>query len=161
VAAFVRYARTASQFDQLGLGPNGLPVPIRDRDNVLSVGASVSIPLRNRNQGNIQAATARSAAARLRRQYLEAIVRREVQAAYLRYQAAQQAHDTLARDGVNQAKENVNVLRASYELGETRLLDLLSEQRRAIETERAYNEASREYFLARVELERVLGAGVR
>ena len=161
VTAFVRYTRTASQFEQLGLGPGGVFVPIRDRDNILSIGASVAIPFSNRNQGNVQAAGARVAAARLRRQYLEETVRREVRAAYLRYQAAREAHEALERDGVNQATENLNVLRASYELGETRLLDLLSEQRRAIETERAYNETSREYFLARVELERVSGTGVR
>lgn len=161
LTAFVRYGRTASQFNQLGLGPGGLPVPIRDLDNVLSFGGSVALPLGNRNQGNVQAGTARAAAARLRRQYLEETVRREVRAAYLRYEAGRQAHDALERDGVNQANENVNMLRASYELGEARLLDLLAEQRRAIEIERAYNETSREYFLARVELERVLGTGVR
>lgn len=161
MTAFVRYGRTASQFPQLGLGPSGRPVAISDLDNVLSFGGSVDLPFGNRNKGNVQAGTARAAAARLRRQYLEEIVRREVRAGYLRYDAARQAHDALGRDGVSQARENINVLRASYELGETRLLDLLAEQRRAIEIERAYNETSREYFLARIELERVLGTAVR
>ncbi len=161
VIGFARYIRTRSQFDQFGLSATGTRVPIRDRDNLLSAGVSIALPVRNRNQGNIQAATARANAARLRREFLEQVVRRQARAAYGRYVAARRALEILDRDAVNQAKENVEAMRASYGLGETRLLDLINEQRRLVDTQRAYTEIARECDLAQVELERAVGTPLR
>lgn len=161
VVAFARYVRTRSQVDLLGLTAAGMRVPIRDRDNLLSAGVSVELPVRARNQGNIQAATARLHAARLRREYLEQAVRREVRSAYGRYEAARRALQILDQEGLSQARENVRVIRATYELGETRLLDLITEQRRLVDIERAYSEIARECSLAQIELERAVGAPLR
>lgn len=161
VIGFARYTRVRSQFDQLGLSASGARVPIRDRDNLFSTGVSIALPIRNRNQGNIQAATARANAARLRREFLEQVVRRQARAAYGRYEAARRALEILDRDAVNQAKDNVEVMRASYDLGETRLLDLINEQRRLVDTQRTYSEIARECDLAQVELERAVGTPLR
>ncbi|MCL4395249.1 MAG: TolC family protein, partial [Chloroflexi bacterium] len=92
LVGFTRYSRITAQFDQFGLtAPGGSAAPIRDTDNLLTGGISINLPLRNRNQGNIQASVARHQNASLRRQYLERVVRQEVQAAMGRYEAAAKA----------------------------------------------------------------------
>jgi cobalt-zinc-cadmium efflux system outer membrane protein len=59
---------------------------------------------------------------------------------------------------VRPSEENVRVLRAAYDLGELRLLEVINEQRRLVETQRAYTEILRESYVALVELERSVGA---
>jgi cobalt-zinc-cadmium efflux system outer membrane protein len=161
IVASARYAHVNSRFEQYGLaGPTGGPVPIRDSDNLLSGGISITLPTRNRNQGNIQSAVARERAAVLRRQQLEREVRQEVAAAIRRYETAKQALGIFDQGVVQQSRENVRILRAAYDLGEIRLIDVINEQRRLIETQRAYTDLLREAFLAAVEVERATGGPV-
>lgn len=158
VVGTVRYTRSNDTLDQRGLNSAGAPVPIRDLDNVLTAGASIILPIRNRNQGNIQAATARTASARLRRQYLESVVAQEVTAAFGRFEAARRALAIFDQTVLNRAEQNVNIIRAAYNAGELRLFDVLNEQRRLVDTQRAYTDVLREYYLSVVELERAIGA---
>jgi outer membrane protein TolC len=58
------------------------------------------------------------------------------------------------------ARENLQVIRQSHELGRVTLLDVLAEQRRYLDTERAYTAALREAFEARTALNRAAG-GIR
>ncbi|MFB3827471.1 MAG: TolC family protein [Bryobacteraceae bacterium] len=145
-----RYAHVQSRFDQ--------PFPLRDRDNLLAAGVSISLPVRNRNQGNIEAAVARRRAARLRREALERSARNEVIAAVSRYDAARRALDIFAPGVVRQSEENLRIVRGAYELGELRLLDVINEQRRLLETQRAYTDLLREANIAVAELERAVAA---
>lgn len=159
--ASTRYSRVNSRFDQFGLStPSGGAVPIRDTDNLLTAGVSINLPLRNRNQGNIQAAIARQQSAALRRQYLEGVVKQEVQAAITRYETAAKALALFDEGVLQQSRENVRILRAAYDLGEIRLIDVINEQRRLVDTQRAYTDLLRESFLAAVELERATGAPI-
>lgn len=157
ITGYLGYTNSRSRFPQLGLNPGGGTSRVSDNDNLLGIGISIPLPIRDRNQGNIYAAEARNVQARLRRQFLEQTARREIEAAYNRYQAALRAR-TLFDDSINrQAEENLKTMRGSYDLGETRLVDVLNEQRRLIETRRAYTEVLREYQLSVVELERLIG----
>lgn len=161
VVASARYSRVNSGFEQYGLNaPGGAPVPIRATDNLLTGGVSINLPLRNRNQGNIQSAVARQAAAALRRQHLEQVVRQQVRSALERYQAAARALDIFDAGVVQQSGENVRILRAAYDLGEIRLIDVLNEQRRLIEVQRQFTELLLEANLAAFELERAAGGPV-
>jgi cobalt-zinc-cadmium efflux system outer membrane protein len=161
VVATARYSRSTARFEQYGLaGPGGAPVQIRDTDNLLSGGISITLPARNRNQGNIQSAAARERAASLRKQHIERAVRQEVLAAMRRYETAREALELFDQGVVRQSRENLRILRAAYELGEIRLMDVLNEQRRLIEAQRAYTDLLREAFLAAVEVERATGATV-
>lgn len=153
-----RYTRTNSEFPQLGLNPAGAPVPLRDLDNVVTAGVSITLPVRNRNQGNIAAAEARTESARLRSKFVEQIVTQEVRSAYSRYQAAQQALRIFDERVLDRAQDNLRIIRTAYSSGELRLFDVLNEQRRLIDTQRAYTDVSKEYFTAVVELERAVGA---
>lgn len=161
VVGTTRYTRTNSQFDQLGLTDAGVPVPIRDTDNILSAGVSITLPLRNRNQGNIQAAEARTKSAQLRRQYLEQVVKQEVEAAFSRFEAARRSVEIFDKSVLDRAQDNVRIIRAAYTAGELRLFDVLNEQRRLTDTQRAYTDVLREYFVSVVELERSIGVPIQ
>lgn len=152
------YSHETGTFDeQLGLSPSGAPVQLRDVDNVLAFGVSIPLTGRRRNLGNIEAAAARSASARLRREFLERSVPAEIQAALRRYEALQRSV-TVTREGVlNQSEKNLEVIRQAYGLGQLRLLDVLNEQRRLMEARLAYVDAQADVLRALAELERAVG----
>lgn len=158
VAALVRYTDVQSQFPQLGLTTSGALAPLRDRDRILTGGLSITLPLLSRNQGQIEAARARQTAASLRREYIERAIRAEITGAHGRFLAAQQAVQAFEASVIQPSQESVRVLRASYTAGEVRLFDVLTEQRRLIDTLKAYTDAIRQQALARIALERAIGA---
>jgi cobalt-zinc-cadmium efflux system outer membrane protein len=152
------YSHVQSSLDQFGYSsPGGSLVPLKDKDNIFSGGVSIVLPLRNRNQGNIEAAIARQNAARLTRESLERIVRQEVQTAFTRLAAAQQALGLFGSGVIGQSRENLKIVRGAYELGELRLLDVITEQRRLIEVQRAYADLLRDAHVAAIELDRSIG----
>ena len=156
-----RYGRVDSQFPQFGTTSTGQLVPLRDTDHILTFGVSIPLPFTNRNQGNIETSTARGQAATLRRQFVEQSVRTEVIAAYTQFVAASQALEAFGQDVVKQSQETITIIRASYDLGELQLLDLLQEQRRLLETQKAYTEILKEHYVARSALEAALSAELR
>jgi cobalt-zinc-cadmium efflux system outer membrane protein len=161
VTASARYARRNSFFDdQLALSPAGVPVNLRDRDNVLTFGVAIPLFTGRRNQGNIEAGVARQNAARLRREFLESAIPAEVEAAYRRVTAARRALDLFQRGVVAQSERNLTVIREAYTLGQLRVLDVLNEQRRLIDTELAYIDAQTDFAQALAELERTTGGNL-
>ena len=161
LTASARYARRNSAFDQFGLNGTGQLTPLRDRDNILTFGLSVLLFQPQRNQGAIEAALARGAAARLRREHLEAVIRLEVEAAFRRWEAAQRTVEILYRGVLGQSEENLVVIRQAYTLGQLRILDVLNEQRRLIETQLVYLDAQSELFQSFAELERSTGGSIQ
>jgi cobalt-zinc-cadmium efflux system outer membrane protein len=158
VAALIRFTDSQSRFDLFGLTATGALAPVQDRDRILTGGLSITLPILSRNQGNIEAARARQSAATLRREYLERTIRAEITGAYGRYAAARQAVEAFESSVIQPAEESVRVLRASYTAGEVQLFDVLTEQRRLIDTRKAHTDAIRQEALARVALERAIGA---
>ena len=153
----VRFTRSNDLFDQYGTNRAGAVTPIRDLDKMLTVGVSIVLPSRNRNQGNIQAAEARTVSAKYQSQYLEQVVAQEITSAYRRFEAAQRARSIFEGTILDRSQDNVRIIRAAYSAGELRLFDVLNEQRRLVDTQRAYTEVLKEYFLSVVELERAIG----
>jgi cobalt-zinc-cadmium efflux system outer membrane protein len=154
VAGSVRYSREKRITDLpevLGVGP------VAQTDNVLRFGVSVDIPIFNRNQGEIAAATGERLQVERQRDFLEATVRRDVALAYKRYRAAAETLVIYATQIIPNAEQNLRMVRAAYTLGEFSIFDVLSEQKRLIESETGYNEALASYYGALAELERALG----
>lgn len=156
----VSYTRSDDTFDQFGLNRAGAVVPIRDLDKMLTVGISITLPFRNRNQGNIAAAEARVRSAQLETRYLDQVVAQEITAAYRRFEAAQRALAVFEGNVLDRSQDNLRIIRAAYTAGELRLFDVLNEQRRLVDTQRAYTEVLLEYFQSVVELERAVGAPI-
>jgi cobalt-zinc-cadmium efflux system outer membrane protein len=161
-ATFAQYARRYSQFeDPLRTNGSGSPLLLQDSDNILTVGISIPLQSRKRNEGNIEAAVARQRAAGLRRQHLEVTIPLEAEAVWRRYQAAKNAVGILSRGVLEESRRNLSVIRQAYELGQLRLLDVLNEQRRLLETELGFIDAEAELARSVVELERTVGGSLK
>ena len=157
---FAGYERMSTGFDVFGLNSAGVRAPVMGIFHNLTFGVRLSLPVRNKNSGNVEAALASAEAARSRREFAELVVRNEVAAAYARFERAQSAL-AIYREGVrNQAERNLDVVRQTYTLGQKTALDYISEQRRFVEVETAYTEALKEYFNSLAELERSAGTPV-
>ena len=141
-------------FPQKGFDDAGRLVPINGRFHSLAVGVNIYLPVRNRNQGSIEAAVAEKEAATRRREFTELTVRREVAASFARYEQSMRAAE-IYRVGVrDQANANLEVVRQTYELGSKNLLDFIAEHRRFIEVETSYIDSLLETYLAQVDIER-------
>lgn len=161
VTLSAKYILRNSAFDQFGLSAKGDQVPLRDRDNVLIIGASIPLFTGKRNQGNIDAATARATGNSLRKQHMEGSIPLEVEAAFHRYRAAKTALAVFSSGIVDQSAKNLQVIREAYQLGQLRLLDVINEQRRLGDTELAYIDAKAELAKSLIELERITGAEIQ
>jgi cobalt-zinc-cadmium efflux system outer membrane protein len=149
-----RYELMHFGFPQKGFDDAGRLVPINGRFHSVAVGLNVYLPVRNRNQGAIEAAVAEKEAATKRREFIELTVRREIAASFARYGQSMRATE-IYRVGVrDQANANLSVVRQTYELGSKTLLDFIAEQRRFIEVETGFIDSLLDTYLARVEIER-------
>ena len=152
------YARQDNQFDGLfGFNNSGTLSPLRDRDDILTFGVSIPLRTSRSGAGNVQAAAARSAGARLRREYLERNIPLEVEAAYQRWRAASESLQMLQSGVLDPSTSNLSVIREAYMLGQLRLLDVLNEQRKLVDTELAYIDAQADVARTWAEVERAAG----
>ena len=154
VTAFTRYTLSHSSFNDTPVGP------ISDRDKLLTFGMSIGIPIFNRNQGAKAEASAAISQARTRREFIEAVVRSEVQSAYARYEAARAAVNTFEQGVIARSNDNIRVIRAAYELGQFSITELLNEQRRLVDSQREFTEALSERYRALADLQSAIGAPV-
>ncbi|MCI0487181.1 MAG: TolC family protein [Blastocatellia bacterium] len=156
---FANYMRQDMGFGVQGFDSAGRLAPVHDVFHFATFGVKLTLPVRNKNQGNIEAARANLEAARNRRQFAEIVVRNEVAAAYARFERARE-RVAIYRDRVRaQALLNLDVIRQTYTMGRKSLLDYLEEQRRYIEIETGYTDVLKEYFDAAVEIERAVSKG--
>jgi outer membrane protein, heavy metal efflux system len=157
-----RYALRNGQFSGLyGLTASGQPAALRDRDNIVSFGVSFPLLSRNRNLGNIEAAAARATGLRSSKQHLEASIPLEVEAAWERWDAATESLRILNGGVLQQSEKNIEVIRQAYALGQLRLLDVLNEQRRLIDTQMTFIDAEADARRGLVELERAVGGDLK
>jgi cobalt-zinc-cadmium efflux system outer membrane protein len=156
-SVFANYERMNFGYNSRGFNDAGALVPITGVFHYATFGLRLTLPVRNKNQGLIEAAIAAEMAARRRREFAELVVRNEAAAAYARLERARAA-SAVYRDRVLDASaRNLDVLRQAYMLGQKNLLDYIAEQRRFIEVETSYTDLLKENFDALVELERVAG----
>jgi cobalt-zinc-cadmium efflux system outer membrane protein len=153
----VGYQRQDFGYDLRGLTSNGATRPIQDVFHYFGAGVSVMLPVHNRNQGNVAAATAEATAAERRHDYAVIIAQQELAAALAQHTATRHAVELYDRGVLNIARANLDVIRESYRLGRATLLDVITEQRRYIEIENGYTEVLRQAWDAAVEVERALG----
>lgn len=120
-------------------------------------GFQTDLPFLNRNQGNIESATADIKTAEANLAAGEAIVRAEVASAQVEYEMRRrQITDFLGRFR-QQAAETARIAQAAYRLGGADLLRLLDAERLRIEIELINDRALMEYRQSIVALETALG----
>lgn len=154
----VGYQRQETGFMLNGITDRGGTRPIQDTFHMVGGGLTITLPVRNRNQGNVQAARAEVRAAEQRREFLELQVRQEVAAAFTQHEVARRSFSLYARGVCDLAGQNLEVVRQSHRLGRIPLLDVITEQRRYIDIENGYTDALRQVYDTAVEIERAIGA---
>jgi cobalt-zinc-cadmium efflux system outer membrane protein len=157
VSLFGMYMRMDAGFPQRGFDPAGGLERVRGVFHYLAGGAMVTVPFRNRNQGEIAAAEAARTGAEARLEAAELTARAEIAAAAARDGQAQRAVALFAGGVRGLARQNLDVVGQTYELGRATVFDVLTEQRRYLDIERAYTDALREAWEARTALKRALG----
>jgi cobalt-zinc-cadmium efflux system outer membrane protein len=157
MSLFGTYMRMEAGFPQRGFGELGDLERVRGVFHYVSAGVMVTVPLLNRNQGEVAAAQARRLRAAAELDAAQLTAASEIAAARTRDEYARQALAAYTSDARGLARQNLDVVRQTYELGRATLFDVLNEQRRYLEVERAYTTALREAYEARQALRHALG----
>jgi cobalt-zinc-cadmium efflux system outer membrane protein len=157
VGVFASYMRMDSGFPQTGFGPEGGLEPIRGIFHNVAGGVRVVLPIFNRNQGLLAAARARREGAERALDARRLAAASDVAAAQARDAAARRALALYSTDARTLARQNLDVVRETYQLGRATLFDVLNEQRRYLEFENGYTDALAEAFASRTALQRATG----
>src|SRR5437762_5524908 len=157
MSLFGMYMRTDAGFPQQGFSPSGALEPIRSVFHYVSIGAMVTLPVMSRNQGAVAAAEAERTGAAAQVEAVRLSAQSEIAAARSRDEHARRALDAYSADAIALAQHNLLAVRQTYELGRGTLLDVLNEQRRYLDVERAYTDVLREAYEARETLKTALG----
>ena len=157
VALSAGYMRMDGGFPQRGVNAAGGLEPIRGVFHNVSGGVMVMVPLFNRNQGEIAAAASELVAAEKLREARRLEAAAAVAAARVKHDRARAALALFSEGVRDRARQNLEVVRESYELGRVTLTDLLQEQRRFLELEESYIDTLTASFDAHTALRVALG----
>lgn len=152
------YQRMNSSFMLNGFDDHGILRPIQDVFHFFTFGVEIDLPVRNRNQGAVEAAVFEREAARRRIEFGELTIRREVSSAFARYNRAARSLSFIQSGVRDQANANLQVIRQTYELGSRSLLDYIAEERRFLDVENELIDAELEIYTANVEILRAVNA---
>jgi outer membrane protein, heavy metal efflux system len=159
ISVFGTYMRMDAGFPQRALAPDGSLERVRGQFNYVSAGATLTIPVLNRNQGEVAGARAERTGAAALYDAARLAAEAELASARARDQRAREAVKLYGGGAQALARQNLSVVDQSYELGRVTVFEVLAERRRFLDVERAYTEALRAAFEARTALERALGEG--
>ncbi|HCA56811.1 MAG TPA: hypothetical protein DEP46_02375 [Blastocatellia bacterium] len=153
----LRFSRTKAFTDLPASAGGGI---INSRDNELTFGVSIDLPVSNRNQGGIASAVGEQVQAVRTREYLEATIRRDVAVAYGQYRAAAEKLVLYTTQILPRAEANLQTVRAAYSAGEFSVFEVVNEQRRLNENVTNYNRVLEEYYTTLTALEAAVGAAL-
>jgi cobalt-zinc-cadmium efflux system outer membrane protein len=157
LSVYGMFMRMDAGFPQQGFGDGGALERVRGRFNYAAGGMMMMVPLFNRNQGQVGAAVAERSVAEARREAAELAARAEVAEAQARDTQAQRAVALFSGGIRDLARRNLDVVRETFQLGRATVFDVLAEQRRYLDIERAYTGALRDAWEARTSLKGALG----
>jgi outer membrane protein, heavy metal efflux system len=118
---------------------------INGTGNSLGFFFSAPLPLFNRNQGEIARAGRERQQVEARAHALEAVMRSELDAAWLSYDTARSLLTRIEGEMLDKARSVLASMEYSYLVGEASLVELLDAQRAFNDTMQGYNEARAEY----------------
>lgn len=154
-------ARWALQLACAQVTPNitgqiGVGVDAATDDTYAIVGVSVPLPIRNRNEGNIQTARADIAAAAATIEQTRLSLDRRLADAVGRYQTARQRYQQLVSRILPNAEETYRLSQQSFAAGESDFLELLTIQRTLFTTRLGVLDAYGQAKQAMAEIEGLL-----
>ena len=151
------YMRMDAGFPQRGFAIDGGLERVRGVFQYFTGGLMVMTPLFNRNQGEIAAARAERRGAVATLDAVRIAAGNELAAALARDAHTQQAVQVFNGGALTLARQNLAVVTETFSVGRVTVFDVLAEQRRYLELERAYTEALGAAFEARTALRRAMG----
>jgi cobalt-zinc-cadmium efflux system outer membrane protein len=154
---FAGYTRMDAGFPQFGLSSAGVPERVHGVFHYMAGGAMVTLPMFNRNQGDVATARAERANALALQEAAVLTAKIEIATARSLDRRAHEAVRVYAGDARALARQNLSVVRQSQELGRTTIFEVLAEQKRYLDLERTYTETLRAAYEARTALNRALG----
>jgi cobalt-zinc-cadmium efflux system outer membrane protein len=157
MSLFASYTRMDAGFPQFGFSAAGTPERVRGLFHYVAGGATVTLPFFNRNQGEIASFRAERVGATAAHEAARLAAQTEIAAARSVDQRAREAVQVYATRVRTLARNNLSVVRQSYELGRTTIFEVLAEQKRYLEQERGYTDTMRQAYEARTALKRALG----
>ncbi len=125
--------------------------------NTMMGGIQYDLPWRNRNQGNIESASASIREAEARLAATEAIARAEIEAAHAEYMIRRRQVQDFIERFRQQANETSQIAQAAYRLGGADLLRLLDAERLHIEIEILSVQAAAQYRQSQAALQSAMG----
>ena len=126
--------------------------------NALLIGASVPLPLFDRNRGGIQEASARVSKAQAEQRAAQMRVTTALAEAYRAMAGAQDEVATLGANVIPGAQSAFEAVSEGYRLGRFGYLDVLDAQRTLVSANAQYLRALAEFHKAVAEVERLIGA---
>lgn len=156
-SVFGMYMRMDAGFPQQGFGPGGELQRVRGQFHYFGVGVMMTVPLRDRRQGDIVAARAERTGAEASLDAARLIAKAEVEAARSRERYLVDALDISTLEARTLARRNLDTVMQTYELGRASLQDVLNERRRYLDFERAYTEVLHQVYDARQAVRRATG----
>lgn len=156
---FGMYMRMDAGFPQRGFTDGDVLQRVRGRFNYLAGGVMVTLPVRDRRQGEIAAARAERIAAEARRDAARLTAQSELEGARLRHASAERALNLWSGDARVLARQNLDVVVQTYELGRLALTEVLNERRRYLDFERSFTDTLREAYEAAQAVRRAAGDG--
>jgi outer membrane protein, heavy metal efflux system len=157
ISLFGSYMRMDAGFPQRGFAPGGGLERVRGQFNYWSAGAMFTIPVLNRNQGDVAVARAERTGAAAAYDAARLAAGAELASARVRDERAREAVKIYGAGAQALARQNLAVVGQSYELGRMTVFEVLAERRRYLDAERAYTEALRAAYEARTALNRARG----
>ena len=122
-------------------------------ENTLGVKLTIPLPFFDRNRAEINSVEAQQQVDTIEISSQERKISREVMTAYLSLMTAQKTLKFYEGDSVILLNENLKLTQAAYELGETKLLEVILMQNEFVEIRFAYLEALAAYYKALAHLE--------
>ena len=151
------YMRMDAGFPQLGFGTDRSLERVRGVFRYFSGGVMVMTPLLNRNQGEMAAARAERARSVAVLEGTRVAAANELAAAIAQDAHARAAVEVFVGGALTLARRNLDVVMETFTIGRATVFDVLAEQRRYLDLERAYTDALGAAFDARTALQRALG----
>jgi len=152
------YQRMNSSFPVSGFDDRGILRPVQDVFHFFTFGIEINLPVRNRNQGAVEAAIFDREAAKRRVEFGELTIRCEVATAIAHYNRSARSLSIFQSGVRDQANVNLQVVWQTYELGARSLLDYIAEERRFLDIENALVDAELETYTANIEIMRAVNA---
>jgi cobalt-zinc-cadmium efflux system outer membrane protein len=159
VSLFANFMRMDAGFPQRGFAPDGRQERVRGQFTYWSAGAMLTVPVLNRNQGEVAVARAERAGAAAAHDAARLAAEAELASACARDERAREAVKIYGAGAQALSRHNLTVVTQSYELGRATVFEVLAERRRYLDAQRAYTDTLREAYEARTALTKARGEG--